>query len=100
MLNSCIDQYDISKIRIRFDGSFLNWSPPSIIHGKIINIYIVYEISNYYNDSNYPTIENYLFGSFKLTKNVDINRYGYFGYGIGFDRKGFFLTLLKELVEI
>ena len=31
-----------------------------------------------------------LFGSVKLTKNVDINKYEYFGYGIGSDRKGFF----------
>ena len=29
-----------------------------------------------------------LFGIFvKLTKNTDINKYGYSGYGIGFDRK-------------
>ena len=26
----------------------------------------------------------------KLTKNTDINKYGYSGYGIGFDRKTFF----------
>ena len=32
-----------------------------------------------------------LFGKFvKLTKNTDINKYGYSGYGIGFDRKTFF----------
>ena len=32
-------------------------------------------------------IGNCLFGSVKLTKNADINKYGYSGYGIGFDRK-------------
>ena len=90
LLNSRLDQYDTSKIRLKFNGSILNRSPPSIIHGKIVNIYIVYEITNDYNDSNYPTIENSLFGSVKLTKNADIDRYGCFGYGIGFDRKGFF----------
>ena len=31
-------------------------------------------------------IENCLFGSVKLTKNADIDKYGYYGYGIGFDR--------------
>ena len=46
LLNPRIDQYDTNKIRIKFDGSFLNRFPPSIIHGEIVNIYLVYEISN------------------------------------------------------
>ena len=90
MLNPYINQYDTSKVRIKFDGSFLNRFPPSIIHGKIVNIYIVYEINDYYNDNSYPTLENCLFGSVKLTKNTDINKYKYFGYGIRFDRNRFF----------
>ena len=28
-----------------------------------------------------------LFGSVELTKNADIDKYGYFGYGIEFDKK-------------
>ena len=28
-----------------------------------------------------------MFGSVKLTKNTDIDKYGYSGYGIGFDRE-------------
>ena len=80
----------MSKIRTKFSGSFLNRYPPTILHGHIVNIYMVYEITSNYNDSNYPTLENCLFGSVKLTKNADIDKYGYFGYGIGFDRKGFF----------
>ena len=58
---------------------------------KIVNIYIVYEINK--NDniiSSNPTLENCLFGAVTLTKNVNIDRYGYSGYGIGFDRKGSF----------
>ena len=31
-----------------------------------------------------------MFGSVKLTKNLDIDKYKYSGYGIGFDRKGEF----------
>ena len=80
----------MSKIRITFDGDFLSQFPPAILYGKIVNIYIVYEIIDNFNASDYPTIENCLFGSVKLTKNADIDKYGYFGYGIGFDRKGFF----------
>ena len=36
----------------------------------------------------YPTLENCLFGPFKLTKHVDIDQYKYSSYGIEFDRKG------------
>ena len=41
-------------------------------------------------DSNYPSLENCLFGAVKLTRNTDIDKYKNFGYGIGFDRKIFF----------
>ena len=63
---------------------------PTLLHGGIVNVYIVYEITNNFNISSYPTLENCLFGAVKLTKNPDIDKYGYSGYGIGFDRKGFF----------
>ena len=86
-LNPRIDHYDMSKIRIKFDGSFLNRFPPTILHGNIVNIYIVYEITSDYKDINYPTLENCLFWSFKLTENADIGKYGYSGNGIGFDRE-------------
>ena len=55
-----------------------------------MNVYIVYEISKTINVSDYPTLENCLFGALKLTKNADINKYGCYGYGIGFDRHGSF----------
>ena len=77
----------MDKIRIKLNGSFLNWFPPTILHGDIVNIYIVHEITSDYKDINYPTLENCLFGSVKLTKNADIDKYGYFGYGIGFGRQ-------------
>ena len=71
---------------------FLNRFLPSIIHGKIVNIYIVYEITNFLNIDDYPSLTNALFGSVKLTKNThtDINKYKYFGYGISFDGKGYY----------
>ena len=82
-----MDTYDKSKIRIKFNGSFLNRFSPTILHGNMVNIYIVYEITSDYKDINYLTLENWLFGSVKLTKNADIDKYGYSGYGIGFDRE-------------
>ena len=54
LLNPRMDHYDMSKIRIKFDGSFLNRFPPRILHGDIVNIYIVYEITSDYKDINYP----------------------------------------------
>ena len=58
--------------------------------GKEVNIYIVYEISKNVNISSYPTLENCLFGTITLTKNVDIDKYKYSRYGIEFDIKGMF----------
>ena len=58
--------------------------------GTIVNIYIVYELgASSFNDSD-PTLKNCLFGAVTLTKNADIDKYGYSGYGIGFDRRSSF----------
>ena len=59
-------------------------------HGKVVNIYIVYEISKSINISDYPTLENCLFGANTLAKNADINKYKYSEYEIGFNRHGNF----------
>ena len=44
--------------------------------------------NNNNNNSNYPTLKKCLFGAVSLTKNADIDKYKYFGYGIGFDGHG------------
>ena len=51
---------------------------------------MVYEITNFHDISSYPTLANALFGTVKLTKNTDLDKCKYFGYGIGFDGHGFF----------
>ena len=79
-----------TKTTVKFTGSCLKQSQISYNHGKVVNICIVYELgasSSYIND---PTLKNCLFGAVTLTKNADIDKYGYFGYGIGFDRKRHF----------
>ena len=58
---------------------------------KIVNIYIVYELGASASNDNDPTLKNCLFGAVTLTKNTDIEKYGYYGYGIGFDRRSSFL---------
>ena len=85
----------MSKIRIIFDGSFLNRFPPTIVPGNVANIYIVYEITSDYSSINYPTLENCLFGTVKLTKNVDIDKYGYSGYGLDLIETHLFQLVMK-----
>ena len=75
-----------TKIRVEFNGSCLKQNKVTYNHGKIVNIYIVFEISKNYSFSTYPTLENCLFGAVSLIKNADIDKYKYSGYSIGFDR--------------
>ena len=85
-----LSYYDTNKIRVKFDGGCLKQDQGTLLHGGLVNIYMVYEITDNSNASSYPTLENILFGAVKLTKNADIDKYGYSGYGIGFDRNGSF----------
>ena len=80
-----------TKTRIKFTGSCLKQSKISFTHGKVVNIYMVYELCASSSHVNDPTLKNCLFGAVTLTKNADIDKYGYSGYGIGFDRRGSFL---------
>ena len=82
-----------TKTRVEFNGSCLKQDMVTFKHGKIVNIYIVYEISENIDISDYPTLENCLFGSVIFTKNADFDKYKYSGYGIGFDRHGNFSFL-------
>ena len=90
ILKPHFDVYNMDRVRIKFNGGFLNRFPPTLLRAGIVNIYIVYELEKSENISSYPTIENCLFRSVKLNKNADIEKYGYFRYGIEFDRKASF----------
>ena len=74
----------------KFKGGSLKQDKPSFNHGKIVNIYIVHDLESTLNNF-VPALENCLLGVVKLTKNSDIDKYKYIGYGIGFDSKGTFL---------
>ena len=83
--------YLSTKIRVKFSGSCLKQDEITYNDGKIVNIYIVYKINKKDNTViSDPTLENCLFGAVTVTKNADIDKYGYSSYGIGFDRKGSF----------
>ena len=49
--------------------------------------YFVTDCSSHIND---PTLKNCLFSTVTLTKNADIDKYGYSSNAIGFDRRGSF----------
>ena len=79
-----------NETRLKFNGSCFKQHKLTYTHRTIVNIYIAYEISISKSNNNYPTLENSLFGGVKVTKNADIDKYGYSGYRIRFDRRGTF----------
>ena len=68
---------------------------------KVVNIYIAYELGASGSHNNDPTLKNCLFGAVTVTKNADIGKHGYAGYGIGFDRRSsFFHFQVVDLVKM
>ena len=83
-LNPKISCYG-SKTRLEFKGKCLKQDKSTFNHGKIVDIYIVYELDKTYIKTN-PTLVNCLFGAVSITKNAYIDKNKYSRYGIGFDR--------------
>ena len=79
-----------TKTRVKFTGSCLKQAKISYTHGKVINIYIVYKLGTSSPHDNDHTLKNCLFIVVTLTKNTSIDKYGYSGYGIGFDGRTVF----------
>ena len=79
-----------TKTRLKFRVSCLKQDKSMLNHGKIVNIYIVYELDKTYVKTH-PTLVNCLFGAVSKTKNADTDKNKYSGYGIGFDRTGVYL---------
>ena len=79
-----------TNTRVKFTGSCLKQPKMSYTYRKVVKIYIVYELGASSSPNNDPTLKNCLFGAATLTKNADIDKYGYSSYGIGFDRRSAF----------
>ena len=47
-------------------------------------------IWGFWFSQRWSTLKHCLFGAVALTKNADIEKYGYSGYGLGFDRRSSF----------
>ena len=88
-LNPELNYYG-TKTKIKFTGSCLKQSSHIFTHKNVVNIYFVYELAASSSHTSDPTIKNFLFGAVTLTKNDDIEKYKYSGYGIGFDRRSSF----------
>ena len=88
-LNPKLNYYG-TKTRVKFIRSCLKQSRISYSHKKVVNIYIVYELDASSSNVNDTTLKNCSFGAVTLTKNADIEKYKYSGYGIGFDRRSCF----------
>ena len=87
-LNPLINYYYYNnKIRAKFTGSCLKQYHLHYKHKNIVNIYIVYKLGASTSDDIDSTLKYCLFGAITLTKNTDIDKYGYSSYGIGFDRR-------------
>ena len=79
-----------NKIRVKFNGTCLKQpNKLTYTHKTIANICIVYELGASTSNDNL-TLKSCLFGAVTLAKNADIDKYGYSGYGIGFDRRSSF----------
>ena len=62
-------EYYGTKTIVRFNGSCLKQDKVTFNHGKILNIYIVYELSMFPVE-NFFMLESCLFGEVNLTKNL------------------------------
>ena len=97
MVNPSVNYFG-TKAKVKFNGDCLKQDKILFDHGKLVNIYTVYEIDQFVNINSYPTLENCLLGAVKLTKHIDIDLFKYSGYGIRFE-KNFFQFVMK-LVEM
>ena len=93
--------YVRNKIRLKFNGGCLKQQNNlTCTHSTIASIYIVYEIAASSSNNNDPKLRNSLVVAVRLTKNADIDKYQYSGYGIGFDREGSFSFPVVDLVKM
>ena len=79
-----------NRLGVTFNGNYMEQNKLGYAHGKIVNLYIVYELKNRKVDSADFTVQNRLFGAVKITKNANNSHYKYAGHGICFDGESSF----------
>ena len=89
-LTSLIDHYG-SKVKLKFNEDCLTQSNKlRYDYGHKVIAYIVYELGATGSSISDLILKNFLFGAVNLTKNADVEKYGYSGFGVGFDRRSSF----------
>ena len=71
-----------TKTRVKFIGSCVKQPKVLYTHGKVVNVYIVYEFGASGSHTDDPAPKNCLFGAVNLTGSADIDKYGCSGYGL------------------
>ena len=79
-----------NRLSVTFNGNYMKQNKLGYAHGKIANLYIVYELKNRKIDSPDFTVQNGLFGAVKITKNANTSYYIFEGNGICFDDESSF----------
>ena len=64
-----------NRLGVTFNGNYMKQNKLGYAHGKIVNLYTVYELKNRRIDSPDFTVQNGLFGAVKITKNVNSSQY-------------------------
>ena len=88
--NSLILLNKNNRLGVTFNGSYMKQNKLGYAHGKIVNLYIIYEFKNRRVDSPDFTVQNGLFGAIKITKYANISHCKYERYGICFDGESAF----------
>ena len=97
MFNPSLNYLD-TKAKVEFKGDSLKQEKISFDDGKVVSIYIVYEINKNVNMNSYLSLENYLFGTVKLTKILILISTNILDMVLDLIEKDFFHLLIK-LVE-
>ena len=87
-LTAMIHYHGNKKLKwVKLKGTISRQPKILYTHRTIVNNYIGYELVGSGSNDNDPTLRKCLFSVVTLTKSADIDKYGYSGYGIGFDKR-------------
>ena len=89
-------------MNLKFNGNYFEQN--KVLHpstSNIVNIYVAYKLDPISSTRNTDyTVQNALFGAVKITKNTDISKNKYGGYGICFDEGDEFSHTVKKVILI
>ena len=89
-----------TNTRVKFIGSCLKQPKLSYTHGKVVSIYIVFELGASSSHNNDPTRKNCLSGAVTLAKNADIDGMGILVMELDLIEKQFFHFQAVDLVKM